>query len=327
MATPQTHWIIAALETFWCPLPNFTLPEGHTFELREYSLTSMDQIAERIHDVDIIVSTVLPLKPEVLESTVSPRLKMISIIAVGTDHVDMVGGKRILNKNICRSRGIVVSNTPHCNETSEHALALYFATRRSIVSTHLLNRAGDWPAKRSQLGVMRTPDDVAPRTCRDEIVGIVGYGAIGKLAEATFSKLGMKIIIAGRKGDTTTVTGRVPFETAVRECSVLIISCPRAPSTLNLISDAEFNMMKPYSLLINVSRGGIVDESALVSALKEGKIAGAATDVYAVEPSSPSNSPLLAEDTKEDTQDKYRAAAMANVAAFVTQGNAKYQVR
>ncbi|KAI1267169.1 D-isomer-specific 2-hydroxyacid dehydrogenase family protein [Xylariaceae sp. FL1019] len=270
MANTQTHWVIAALETFWCPLPEFILPEGHTLEIREYSLTSLGQIAERIHDVDIIVVSVLPLKSEVLDSTVSPRLKMISIIAVGTDHVDL-----------------------------EHALALYFATRRSIVSTHLLNRAGDWPTKRPQLGVMRTPDDAAPRTCRDEVVGIIGYGAIGKLAEATFSKLGMKINIAGRKGDTMAVTGRVSFETAVRESSVLIICCPRVPSTLNLISDAEFNMMKPYSLLINVSRGGIIDELALVTALKEGKIAGAGTDVYAVEPSSPSNSPLLAEDTKE----------------------------
>jgi glycerate dehydrogenase len=261
---------------------------------------------------------------------------VISVIASGTDAIDLA---------TCQARGIVVGNSPHCNETTvtEHVLALYFATRRSIMLTHALTRAGDWATKRTQQSTMNGPDGKPPRTCRDELVGIIGYGAIGKTIQSTVKMLGMKTVIAGRKGaapEEVAAAGRVSFETAIRECSVLMICLPRSPETLNLISDAEFDEMKPYALIINVSRGGIVDEKALVSALKEGKIAGAATDVYALEPAEPENSALLAPDTAdlnlvttphvawyaEKTLRAYSRACRANVAGFVTTGKPKYTV-
>ncbi|KAI8629056.1 glycerate dehydrogenase [Xylariaceae sp. FL1651] len=332
MAQPQTHWVIVALETFFCPLPDFALPAPHTCEFRNYARTQPDQVAERIRDADIVIMTILPMTAAVLSAEVAPRLKMIAVIASGTDTVDLA---------TCRARGIAVGNSPHCNETAvtEHVLALYFATRRSIVLTHSLTRAGDWPAKRSQQTTMNGPDGKAPRICRDELVAIIGYGAIGRTIESTVKTLGMKTIVAGRKG-APAPNGRVPFETAIRECSVLIICLPRSPDTLNLISDTEFDAMQPHTVLINVSRGGIVDEKALVSALREGKIAGAGTDVYAQEPAGPDNSPLLGPDTAElnlvttphvawyaeDTFDNYSQACRANVAAFVTTGKPKHQI-
>lgn len=249
---------------------------------------------------------------------------VISIIASGTDTVDLAA---------CRARGIVVGNTPYCNVTTvtEHVLALYFATRRSIMPTNALTRAGDWVTKGSQQATMNGPDGKPPRTCHDELVGIIGYGAIGKNIESTAKLLGMKTVVAGRKG-APAPEGRVPFETVIRECSVLIVCLPRSPETLNLISGAEFGQMKPYGLLINVSRGGIVDENALLSALREGKIAGAGTDVYSQEPADSSNSVLLAPDTAdlnlvttphvawyaEVTFENYSRTCRANVASFVT---------
>ncbi|TGJ84165.1 hypothetical protein E0Z10_g4613 [Xylaria hypoxylon] len=332
MAPSQTHWVIAALETFFCPLPNFTIPASHTCEFRNYERTRPDQIAERIRDADIVIVSILPLTAEVLSAETAPHLKMVSVIASGTDAVDLA---------TCRARGIVVGNTPHCNVTTvtEHVLGLYFATRRSIMLTHSLTRAGDWAVKGSQQTTMNGPDGKPPRTAREELVGIIGYGAIGRNIEVTAKTLGMKTIVAGRKG-APAPEGRVSFETVIRGCSVLIVCLPRLPETLNLISEAEFNQMKPYSLLINVSRGGIVDEKALVSALKERKIAGAGTDVYSQEPAEPANSVLLAPDTADlnlvmtphlawyadETIDNYGRACTENIAEFVTIGKPKYQV-
>lgn len=333
MAQPQTHWVIVALETFFCPLPDFTLPAPHTCEFRNYDRTRPGQIAERIRDADIVIMTILPMAAENLSAEAAPRLKMVSIIASGTDTVDLA---------TCRARGIVVANTPHCNATTvtEHVLALYFATRRSIVSTHLLTRAGDWASKGSQQSTMNGPDGKPPRTCRDELIGIIGYGAIGRHIETTARSLGMKTVVAGRKGAASVPEGRAPFETVIREASVVVVCLPRSPETLNLVSDAEFDQMRPHGLLINVSRGGIVDEKALVAALKEGKIAGAGTDVYSQEPAEPTNNVLLAADTAdlnlvttphlawyaEETFDNYSRACRANVAGFVTTSEPKYRV-
>ncbi|KAI0489712.1 D-isomer-specific 2-hydroxyacid dehydrogenase family protein [Xylaria cf. heliscus] len=332
MTESQTHWVIVALETFFCPLPDFNLPAGHTCEFRDYERTRPDQIAERIRDADIVIMTILPLTAEILSAEATPRLKMVSIIASGTDTVDLAA---------CRARGIIVGNTPHCNVTTvtEHALALYFATRRSIILTNSLTRAGDWVSKGSQQATMDGPDGKPPRTCRDELVGIIGYGAIGRNIESVARSLGMKTVVAGRKG-VSAPEGRVPFETVVRESSVLIVCLPRSPETLNLISGEEFDQMKPYGLLINVSRGGIVDEKALLSALREGKIAGAGTDVYSQEPAEPSNSVLLAADTAdlnlvttphvawyaEETFENYSRTCRANVAGFVTARKPEHQV-
>jgi len=94
----------------------------------------------------------------------------------------------------------------------------------------------------------------------------------------------MTIIIAARKGDSTAKPGRLPFEEALSRATVAIVSCPRNPDTMNLFSTPEFKQMRPEAVLLNVSRGGIVDETALLDALRNGQIAGAATDVFAKEP-------------------------------------------
>ncbi|KAI1503775.1 hypothetical protein F5X99DRAFT_417047 [Biscogniauxia marginata] len=306
------HHVVVALESFFCPVPDFALPAPHTYELRDYSRTTPAQVAERIHDAEIVIVTTLPLTAEALSAEVSPRLRMVGVIASGTDSVDLAA---------CQARGIVVANTPHCNATAvaEHALALYLAARRSVALTSTLTRSGE--------------------TCRDEVAGIVGYGAVGNQIEAAARSLGMKILISGRKG-APAPEGRVPFDALIRESTVIFICLPRSPEALNLISDTEFDVMKPYAVLVNVSRGGIVDESALVSALRDKKIAGAGTDVYSREPAGPDNNPLLAPDTAdlnlvttphvawcaEDTNDNYNRALKDNVTGWLTTGEPKFRV-
>jgi lactate dehydrogenase-like 2-hydroxyacid dehydrogenase len=121
----------------------------------------------------------------------------------------------------------------------------------------------------------------------------------------------MRVIIAARKtksapeleGALPTPSldnDRVPFDDVLREATVLVLSLPRIPDTLNLISTTELEQMHPYAILINIARGGIVDEAAIVQALIKKQIAGYATDVYEVEPvGGPEDTPLLAEVAKD----------------------------
>ncbi|KAK6078187.1 glycerate dehydrogenase [Seiridium cupressi] len=287
-----THHKIVALETLFVPTPRkFSVPEGHTYEVVEYSRTKPSEVPERIHDADIVVMTIVPLSAEHLSEAVAPKLKMISVVASGTDSVDLA---------TCKERGIHVANSPHCNGTavSEHVIALYFATRRSVPLVHSLTRAGEWPKRGTLMKTLDGPHGKPPMTCNSEVMGIIGYGSVGQKIEGIARALGMEILISGRKGQKP-AEGRVDFDTVIKGSSVLVLCLPRSPETLNTISEAELDAMPRYSILINVSRGGIVNEDALVAALKARKIAGAATDVFASEPATPDSSPLLAPGTED----------------------------
>lgn len=105
--------------------------------------------------------------------------------------------------------------------------------------------------------------------------------------------LGMRVILAERKSSEETRPGRTAFDAALREGTVFMLVTPLDASTRDMISTAELERMDPTSLIVNVGRGGVINESALAKALNEGNIAGAATDVFASEPASKETSPLL----------------------------------
>ncbi|KAI1470930.1 D-isomer specific 2-hydroxyacid dehydrogenase [Daldinia caldariorum] len=184
------------------------------------------------------------------------------------------------------------------------------------------------------------PDGRAPRTCREETLGIVGYGAVGRALEATAKSLGMRVLVAGRKGAAEVPEGRTPFDELIRASSVIMLCLPRTPDTRNLISDAELDTMKPYAVIVNVSRGGIVDEKALVEALRSRRIAGYGTDVYELEPANTDNSLLVGPDVAglnivttphvawcaSDTIANYNRALKENIAGWLTTGQPKYPV-
>jgi len=106
----------------------------------------------------------------------------------------------------------------------------------------------------------------------------------------------MKVIVAERKGETKVREGRVSFTEALKQATVIMLTAPLSESTREMISTPEFEMMDPSTYLINVGRGGLVNEAALAKALKEKTIGGAATDVFQTEPADKENCPLLAED-------------------------------
>lgn len=139
-------------------------------------------------------------------------------------------------------------------------------------------------------------------------------GSLGKRIAAIGAALGMKVLVAARKPPSdpsleyardaipapNAEDSRVPFDEVLRQATVIVLSLPRNPHTLNLISTDELGKMHPYAVLINIARGGIVDEAAVVQALQESRIAGYATDVYEVEPvGGPGDTPLLGEKAKD----------------------------
>ncbi|KAK6397886.1 hypothetical protein LTR65_005134 [Meristemomyces frigidus] len=115
----------------------------------------------------------------------------------------------------------------------------------------------------------------------------------GQNVEKIGRALGMRVLIAERKGVHAVRAGRVAFEDAIREGTLFIVVAPLEPSTRNMIAAPELRAMDPTAFVVNVARGGIVDEQALAQALKDGQIGGAATDVYEHEPATKENCPLL----------------------------------
>ncbi|CAK7241996.1 MAG: hypothetical protein STHCBS139747_003469 [Sporothrix thermara] len=303
----RQHLNIVALETFYTPLPPLIIPKPYTYTLTEYARTSAAQVAERIKDADIVITTVVPIREKALSAANAPNLRLIAVMASGTDALDLAA---------CAARGIRVLNSPNCNSVpvAEHVVSLYLATRRSLVPVMRALGRDEWPAN----GTVMTrayAADAPPRSCRDETVGIIGYGGVGQAVARLMGALGMNVIISDRRGgrggapqggegggssSSDTGNGRVPFETVLQRATVLVLCCPLLPETRNLIGAAEFAQMQPDAILINVARGGIVNEEALVAALRERRIAGAGVDVFDHEPASVQSSPVIAATVQGD---------------------------
>lgn len=169
-----THHHIVFLQAAFCTVPEFHLPEPYTYTKTVYQKTSLSDLHARIHDASILVFSALKMDAVTLSPEVTPHLKYIVLVATGTDCVDL---------EICKKRGIVVSNCPNANieSVSEHAIGLYFATRRKMVDMHSLTMAGEWPRRVTLMPQILGNEGQPPRTCQEEVVGIVGYGGVGKL--------------------------------------------------------------------------------------------------------------------------------------------------
>jgi glycerate dehydrogenase len=123
--------------------------------------------------------------------------------------------------------------------------------------------------------------------------------SLGKRIAALARNLGMKVLVSDRKGSATSDSPRIPFDSVVKQSTVLFVAVPLTDSTRNIISTPELESMSSHTVLVNVSRGGTVDEEALFQALRERKICGAATDVFRDEPAGPGTTPLLSEEAKD----------------------------
>jgi glycerate dehydrogenase len=245
---------------------------------REYPQTRPEEVVARIRDASIVITNKVKLPGEVL--TQAPDVRMIAVAATGTDNVDLA---------YCRAQGIVVSNIRGyaVHTVPEHAFMMMLALSRSLLGWRQDVRAGLWETSDQFCLFTRPIHDLYGST-----LGLIGYGSLGRGMHRLAEAFGMRVLIAEHKGAQSVREGYTPFETVLREADFLSLHTPLTPETRHLIGAREFLMMKPSAILINTARGGLVDEHALVDALKSGTIAGAGFDVLSVEPPREGN-PLL----------------------------------
>ncbi len=239
------------------------------------------------------------------------KLKAIVRTGVGIDNVDI----RFAGEN-----GIFVCNTPGTNDetVAEHAVAMILAFAKQIIIMDRAVRSQNWKERFS-------PNQI---DIKNKKVGIIGYGNIG-LATAHFCKcLGMQVIVYDPFIDHTNLKVVITddLEVIFKESDFVSLHCPSTPLTYKFINSRYLNLMKRTAYLINTSRGDIVDEAALVNALAENRIAGAALDVFKEEPLASNSSllkfpnvilsPHVAGSTKESNERIAIAAAQAIIDTF-----------
>jgi glycerate dehydrogenase len=244
----------------------------------EYPLTAPEELAGRVREASIIITNKVQLRGELLATLAN--LKMIACAATGTDNVDL---------EWCRAHGVVVSNIRGyaVNTVPEHVIALAMALRRNLIAYRQEVRAGKW--QRSPLFCFF---DHPIRDLHGATLGIVGRGSLGQGVARLAEAFGMRVLWAEHKGAAAVRPGYAAFDAVLREADVLTLHCPLNAATRGMIGEAELRAMKREAVLINTARGGLVDETALVQALKEGWIAGAGFDVLSKEPPREGNALL-----------------------------------
>ncbi len=245
----------------------------------EYDACEPQQVVERLLAADIVITNKVVLTREMLIQL--PKLKLIAISATGTNNVDLPAC-RDLNIAVCNVQGYAPRAVP------EHVVAMMFALRRNLIGYHNDFAAGEWQRHKLFCFFTHPIGDIAGST-----MGIIGSGALGQATANLARALGMHVLLAERKGQGECRDGYTSFEQVLAQSDVLSLHCPLPDETRNIISEAELAQMNPNALLINTGRGGLVDEQALVDALKRRQIAGAGVDVFSAEPADMDN-PLIA---------------------------------
>jgi D-3-phosphoglycerate dehydrogenase len=224
----------------------------------------------------LVIRSATRVTTEVLEG--APRLKVVARAGIGVDNVDVEAATR---------RGVMVVNAPQSNTISaaEHTMALLLAQARNIPQAHGELHAGRWDRARWE-GV-----ELAGKT-----LGLVGLGRVGTLVAQRALAFGMRVIafdpyVSSERARELGVDVMPTLESLLVQADFVSIHLPGSPETRGLIGEHQLAMLKPGARLVNTSRGGIVDEEALAKAIEEGRVAGAALDVFAVEPET--DSPLF----------------------------------
>jgi glyoxylate reductase len=202
----------------------------------------------------------------------APRLRVIAVAAVGYNLIDV---------GAATQRGIAVTNTPGVltETTADLAWALMLAAARRVVECDRFVRAGRWKGVTWSLML---GDDVHGRT-----LGIVGFGRIGKAIARRGQGFAMRVLYHCRRPDPEADALGAAYRAKadlLREADFLVLSVPLTPETRGLVGKAELALVKPTAILINVARGPVVDEAALVDALRERRLAAAGLDVFEEEP-------------------------------------------
>ncbi|MCF6275873.1 MAG: D-glycerate dehydrogenase [Robiginitomaculum sp.] len=233
------------------------------------------QLKSAAQTADVLVPTVTDKKDADVIAAAGPGLRLIANFGAGTDHIDIAAAY---------AKNIIVTNTPGVltEDTADFAMALILAVPRRLVAADRLTRAGGFKGW--------TPTGILGHRVRGKKLGIIGMGRIGQAIARRASAFGLKVHYHNRAPvsppieDALHATYWPDLDSMMANMDIISINCPSTPETYHLISRQRLAAMPAHGVIINTSRGEIIDEAALAAALTSGKIAGAGLDVYEHEP-------------------------------------------
>ncbi|OJF93612.1 2-hydroxyacid dehydrogenase [Pararhizobium antarcticum] len=238
---------------------------------------SQPELVAAVKRADVLVPTVTDRIDAALIEQAGPQLKLIASFSNGVDNIDIDAAAR---------HGITVTNTPNVltEDTADMTMALILAVPRRLTegAQILMDRKGEWAGW--------SPTWMLGRRISGKRIGIVGMGRIGTAVARRAKAFGLSIHYHNRKRvsaeteETLEATYWDSLDQMLARVDFVSVNCPSTPATYHLLSARRLALMQPTSYIVNASRGGIVDETALIKYLREGKIAGAGLDVYENEP-------------------------------------------
>ena len=232
---------------------------------------SRDELALAVRSADVLVPTLTDTIDAGLIAQAGDKLKLIANYGAGVDHIDV---------HTARQRGILVSNTPgvSADDTADMAMALLLSVTRRIPEGLAMMQSGEWPGW--------SPTALMGGRISGRRLGILGLGRIGQAVARRATAFGMQIHYHNRKRlrpETEADLGATYWESLdqmVARMDVISVNCPHTPSTFHLMNARRLKLMKPDAVIVNTSRGEVIDENALTRMLRAGEIAGAGLDVY-----------------------------------------------
>jgi len=232
---------------------------------------SRENLAEAMKSADVVVPTITDRLDAGLIAQAGERLKLIANFGAGVDNIDV---------HTARQRGILVSNTPGVltDDTADMTMALILAVLRRIPEGLAVMQAGEWHGW--------SPTALLGGRVAGRRLGILGMGRIGQAVARRAAAFGMQIHYHNRhrlREETEAELGAKYWESLdqmVARMDVISINCPHTPSTFHLMNARRLKLMKPDAVIVNTSRGEVIDENALTRMLRAGEIAGAGLDVY-----------------------------------------------
>lgn len=244
--------------------------QGH--EVVIYNDRCPEKNIERAKDADIVVESNMPLRKDFFDAC--PNVKMLSIAFTGLDHIDL---------EECERRGIIVNNAAgySTEAVAEEAICMMIGMYRHVIENDKITR--------SCQGTPLSPG----REISGKTVGVVGLGAIGQRVAKLAQAFGCKVIAWNRTTKEVEGVTLVDKDTLFKESDIVTLHIALNNETRNFVSAKEINLMKESAVIINAARGPVVNTNDLAEALKNGRIAGAAIDVYDTEHPISKDNPLL----------------------------------
>ena len=251
--------------------------------VRYHDCSDLFEVGPRVANCEIAIVNKSKVDADAIRG--AERLKLVALVATGSDNVDLVAAKE---------RGVGVANIrDYCSVSlSQHVFALVLSLTQQINHFDALVRRGAWQQSRTFALF-----DYPIRELTGRTLGVVGWGTLGQAVAKLGEAFGMRVLVAARLGTPRDAVpaDRVHFDDLLEQVDVLTLHCPLNATTKHMIGAPQLRRMKRDALLINTARGGLIDSQALADALRAGEIGGAGIDVLPTEP-PPEDQPLLASD-------------------------------